>query len=67
MVTNTPEYMREYFAKSESVVCECGGHYKKYQKSIHLKTQKHKRFNNETVIDRRKKTYPIVYDDDTTE
>jgi hypothetical protein len=36
------EYMRKYIKDSPGVSCKiCGGHYKEYKKSYHLKTKKH--------------------------
>jgi hypothetical protein len=38
-------YVREYRKqKSNDVDCECGGHYKDYHKSAHLKSEMHKYF-----------------------
>lgn len=40
-MTDRNAYMKKYVADSITIICECGGKYRRYNKSLHLKTRKH--------------------------
>ena len=40
-MTDRNAYMKKYVADSITINCECGGKYRRYNKSLHLKTRKH--------------------------
>ena len=40
-MTDRNAYMKKYVADSITIICECGGTYRRYNKSLHLKTRKH--------------------------
>lgn len=40
-MTDRNTYMKKYVADSITIICECGGKYRRYNKSLHLKTRKH--------------------------
>lgn len=48
------EYMKEYMANSNNVICSCGGIFKKYSTYIHNKSIRHKKYiekyPNNTVL-----------------
>ena len=58
MVKNSNEYQRNYYKVNNiSFICECGGKYKKYLKSAHEKTDKHKNYileKEKPMIDKKK-------------
>jgi hypothetical protein len=46
------EYMKNYIKDKVTLLCQCGGHYKKHQLHIHRKSKKHIKFlndNNQTL------------------
>lgn len=38
------EYMKNYMANSNNVICSCGGVFKKYSTYIHNKSMRHKKY-----------------------
>lgn len=43
------EYLKQNKRDNPDNICDCGGHYKYYNKSIHEKTKKHLNFKNQRL------------------
>jgi len=58
------KYMKEYVKNSQSINCKCGGKYKSYNKYIHLKSKKHKKYSDNNDLQMYNKVNNIIFDED---